>query len=153
MSNNISFADLQSGIAKSYFEAAQKVYGAGRVSLSQSGEAIAIEGDESTSFMQHLAQSENKPINLYEGVRKWVVDKGVAYNKIPYVRKESEKRKPKLTLEERGLQSLSSKIAHKMEQEGVSLSKAQNLDAAFAQEQEKITQQIQEQISQMITNK
>lgn len=150
--NPTTIKDLQAAIANSYLQAAQKVYGKGRVSLSQSANEVVISGNQQAAIIQSIAQSERKPVNLYEGTRQWIEESGTAYKKIPYVRKESEKWKPKFTPEQRGQMSLAGKITHKIKEEGVTLAQAQQTDAAFAAESIKINQQAQTQLGEIIRN-
>ncbi|MDH6354533.1 hypothetical protein M2132_000861 [Dysgonomonas sp. PH5-45] len=140
--------DLCQSIARGYLTAAQQAYGADRVTLAQEEEAFTIEGDDNASFLHWLSEQEQQPLNLFQAVRLWIEEEGAAYKNIPYIRKESERWKPRYTPQERGLMSLSGKIAYKMQQEGVSLKNPQ----PTAQDAEVDTQEIEALIGEALSD-
>ncbi len=54
-------------------------------------------------------------------IRQWMRDKGISAEPIPYIRKPSDKWKPKYTPQERGDMSLAGAIAYRIKKEGTSL--------------------------------
>ncbi|MFV0469743.1 MAG: hypothetical protein ACK5MK_12545 [Dysgonomonas sp.] len=148
----ISFKELQNSIAKSYFAEVQKVYGVNNLTAVASSKGIVITGNETVSVMQSVGEQKREPKNMRDAVQEWIVENGVAYEKIPYVRKESEKWKPRFTPEERGLMSLSGKIARKLVNEGATLAIARQQAKDMEQLQAKIVQVIEAHTPEIIIN-
>ena len=54
-------------------------------------------------------------------IRQWMLDKGISASPVSYVRRESERWRPKYIPQERGELMLAGAIAHKIAQEGTQL--------------------------------
>lgn len=97
----------------------------GRTSASMH---VEVEGDEGTVFgrmafgtLETGRRAGRVPNNFRSIIRQWMADKGIKAAPIPYVRKPSERWKPKYTPQERGDMSLAGAIAHRISMSGTKL--------------------------------
>lgn len=61
------------------------------------------------------------PRGFVEIIRKWMQDKGISAQPVPYIRQASERWRPKYTAEERGYLQMAGAIAYKIRTEGTKL--------------------------------
>lgn len=91
------------------------------------------------------------PLGFASIIRQWIIDKGIPYSPIPYIRKPSERWQPKYTPEERGLMSLSGAIAHKIATEGTRLYQDGGRNDIYSSEITKTIDAITNRISRLFT--
>ncbi len=74
------------------------------------------------------------PYKFVTIIMKWMEDKGIRANPIPYVRKPSERWQPKYSAEERGQRSLAGAIAYRIKKSGTSLFRKGGRDDIYSKE-------------------
>ena len=79
-------------------------------------------------------------------IRQWIIDKGISVPPIQYIRKPSERWKPKYTPQERGLMSMAGAIAHKIKTEGTKLYREGGRNDIYSPEIEKTVNSITRRI-------
>lgn len=82
------------------------------------------------------------PHNFTGIIRQWIIDKGISVPPIQYIRKPSERWKPKYTPQERGLMSMAGAIAHKIKTEGTKLYREGGRNDIYSPEIEKTVNSI-----------
>lgn len=79
-------------------------------------------------------------------IRQWIIDKGISVSPIQYIRKPSERWKPKYTPQERGLMNMAGAIAQKIKKEGTRLYRENGRDDIYSPEIEKTVDNITKKI-------
>ena len=96
--------------------------------------------------LEHGRPGGPVPRNFHSIIKQWILDKGISFSSIPYVRKPSEKWQPKYTPQERGLNSLAGAIAYKIRKEGTSLFRQGGRDDIYSHEIDKTIENINSRI-------
>lgn len=82
------------------------------------------------------------PRSFHKVILRWMRDKGISAEPIPYIRKESNKWKPKYTPQERGDMSLAGAIAYRIRKEGTKLYRDGGRDDIYSNEIPKTVENI-----------
>lgn len=122
----------------------------GRTSASMH---VEVEGDECTVFgrfafgtLETGRRAGRVPNNFVSIIRQWMKDKGIKASPIPYVRKPSERWKPKYTAQERGDMSLAGAIAHKIATSGTKLYREGGRSDIYSNEISRTTEAIMKRV-------
>ncbi len=103
-----------------------------RVEVSDTGGVLF--GRKAFGTLETGRKAGTGPKGFTQIIRQWILDKGIAYEAIPYVRVASDRWTPKYTPEERGLRSLAGAIAGKIRNEGTALFRSGGRDDIYSQE-------------------
>ena len=91
------------------------------IRVERTGDGGILWGRQAFSVLETGRKPGKVPMRFNEIIRQWMEDKGITAKPIPYVRKPSDKWRPKYTPEERGMISLSGAIAYKIMTEGTEM--------------------------------
>lgn len=111
---------LKQKIITNHERAGQVASGRTKASLRviEDADGASLVGASHFGVLEHGRKPGKVPKGFYEIIRQWVLDKGINYTPIPYVRRPSARWQPKYTPQERGLRSLSGAIASKIKKKG-----------------------------------
>lgn len=94
------------------------------------------------------------PYNFVGIIKQWMIDKGLSYTLVPYVRRPSRRWQPKYTVEERSLNMAAGSIAHSIATRGTLLyrqgGRKDIYSDVIADEVQKLTEKITLQIVETI---
>ena len=92
-------------------------------SISQVGEGVEayLLGRPAFSTVEKGRGPGGVPSNIIEIIKKWIKDKGISVNQIPYKREPSENWQPKYSVEERSLNMAAGAISHTIATKGTKL--------------------------------
>lgn len=92
-------------------------------SISQVGEGVEayLLGRPAFSTVEKGRGPGGVPSNIIEIIKKWIKDKGISVNQIPYKREPSENWQPKYSVEERSLNMAAGAISHTIAAKGTKL--------------------------------
>lgn len=118
-----ALARLRSNILVNHMTAEQAASGetARSLRVEDTSFGAALFGREYFGTLEDGRKPGAVPQDFNDIIAQWIVDKGIAFESIPYIRQESAKWQPKYTPEQRGLMSLVGAIAHKIRTEGTQL--------------------------------
>lgn len=118
-----ALAKLRSDIMTNHIEADQSASGetARSLRVEETSSGAMLLGREYFGTLEDGRKAGAVPENFNDIIAQWIIDKGIAFEPIPYIRQESAKWQPKYTPEERGLMSLAGAIAHTIRTEGTQL--------------------------------
>ncbi len=99
--------------------------------------------------VQYGREAGKVPYNFNSIIRQWIIDKGIATEAIPYVRRPSEKWQPKYTAEERGLMAAAGAIAHSIAKSGTQRHREPN-EKVYSEAIEKAIDNITKSITDLV---
>lgn len=145
--------NLKSAIIKNHIAAGQKTSGKTEKSLrvSVSSGVGVLFGRQAFQTLEHGRKKGKVPYNFNEIIKQWIIDKGINVQPLYYKRKPSERWQPKYTPEERGLLSLSSAIANKIERDGTKLFRDGGRDDIYTNEINDALSTINNRVGEFIT--
>lgn len=139
---------LRKRIIERHIAAGQKASGRTISSLS-----VTVNDDEGTLYgrkafgvLETGRRGGKVPKGFYKIIQQWVKDKGLTFQPIQYKRKPSNKWQPKYTPEQRGLQSFSGAVAHKIAAEGTRLHRSGVTEDIYSTEIEKTVEAIHKRV-------
>lgn len=94
-----------------------------RYELDAKGSIVhgVVKGRRAFETLELGRKAGKVPYNFRSIIRQWMQDKGIKAKPIPYVRKPSQRWRPKYTPQERGEMSLAGAIAYTIQTKGTSL--------------------------------
>ena len=128
---------------------------AGQVASGRTRDSIRVErtedggilwGRQAFSVLETGRKPGKVPMRFNEIIRQWMEDKGITAKPIPYVRKPSDKWRPKYTPEERGMISLSGAIAYKIMTEGTEMYRTGQKKDIYSTDMEKAIREIERKV-------
>lgn len=130
------FDSLMKRIITNHVNAGQVASGRTKRSLRKvlSGEGGEVLGRAYFGVLETGRKPGGVPKGFRHIIRQWMKDKGIVANPIPYVRKPSDKWKPKYTPQERGDMSLAGAIAYRIKNEGTRLYRDGGRDDIYSNE-------------------
>jgi hypothetical protein len=146
---------LKERIIKNHTDAGQVASGRTRDSLavevSRAGGALV--GRSPFGTLETGRKAGRVPHNFVEIIAKWIVDKGISYKAMPYVRKASAKWTPKYSdPDTRGRMTLAGAIAHKIKTEGTQLYREGGRSDIYSSEISTTLKNLKDRLSVMLWN-
>lgn len=140
---------LRSNILVNHMTAEQAASGetARSLRVEDTSFGAALLGREYFGTLEDGRKPGAVPQNFNDIIAQWIVDKGIAFEPIPYIRQESAKWKPKYTPEQRGLMSLAGAIAHKIRTEGTQLYRESGRKDIFTNEIEQTKEEVKKALA------
>lgn len=139
-----ALAKLRSNILVNHMNAEQSASGetARSLHIESSNNGATLFGRAYIGTLEDGRKPGKAPSNFNDIIAEWIVNKGIAFESIPYKRQASAKWQPKYTPEERGLKSLAGAIAHKISTEGTKLYREGGRKDIFTKEIEETTNEV-----------
>lgn len=147
--------DIRTNIDRAGERASGKTQQSLHVQVNETSDGVegAIWGRYPFGTLEHGRRPGAVPRGFYglNGIiAQWIIDKGLTYSPIPYVRRPSERWQPKYTPEQRGLMSLSGAIATKIKQQGTRLFRDGGRDDVYTPVFNEITEVLSDKVSNIL---
>ena len=148
-----ALAKLRSNILVNHMTAEQAASGetARSLRIEDTSFGAALFGREYFGTLEDGRKPGAVPENFNDIIAQWIVDKGIAFKPIPYVRQESAKWQPKYTPEQRGLMLLAGEIAYIIKTEGTKLHQEGGRKDIFTPEIEKTKDEVRKALAGIYT--
>lgn len=119
----LSLVHLESKIIENHLAANQKASGKtiNSLMIEETRTGAMLKGRKYFATLETGRKEGKTPRNINEIIQKWILDKGITFNPIPYKREPSDKWQPKYSAEQRGLMSFAGAVSHKIASEGTNL--------------------------------
>lgn len=138
-------------VRKNHEDAGQRASGrtSGSMHIEVEGDTYTVYGRRAFWTLECGRAGGAVPRNFTSIIKQWMADKGIKASPIPYIRKPSDKWKPKYTPQERGDYSLAGAIARKIARKGTKLYRDGGRSDIYSNEIERTTENIQSRILKM----
>jgi len=112
-------AEIQTNLESTGTNASGKTSKSLRIEETEMGARIL--GRKAFGTVEVGRKAGKIPLSMNKIIRQWIIDKGITWNEMAYVRQPSVNWQPKYTPSERGLRALAGAISHTIMEKGTEL--------------------------------